>query len=194
MQETPEEIRSEAAANKVAEETSVPAAQAKAEAAAQGTNGAPVKALEDQLAEAQKQAAEYLAGMQRERAEFLNFRKRADKERAEAYQLATLDVLAKFLPVLDDFDLAISTIPTERAEDEVFKGFQLIHRKFNLLLDSAGLKVINPVGEPFNPAFHEALGEDAGSDKPAGTVTVVLRKGYVHGERVLRPALVRVAG
>lgn len=151
------------------------------------------KPLDVQLGEVQTKAAEYLEGWQRARADFVNYKKRADKEREEAYQIATVETFTKLLPVIDDFDLAVSNVPAEKANDDVIKGFNLIHRKFLSLLENAGIKVLNPVGEAFNPAFHEAIGQDESTTVQSGHVTVVLRKGYMHGERVLRPALVRVA-
>lgn len=150
--------------------------------------------LEDQVKESQAKAKEYLDGWQRERAEFANFRRRVDKERDEISQSAAVDVLGKLLPVLDDFDLAIANVPADKANEEVMKGFQMIHRKLGGLLESTGVKVINPVGEPFDPAQHEALGQDPAGDTPAGHVSAVLRKGYLYGTKVLRAALVRVAG
>jgi molecular chaperone GrpE len=149
--------------------------------------------LEQQLAEAKAKSAEYLEGWQRARAEFTNYKKRADKEREDIFQNAAVDTLNRLLPVIDDFDLAIANVPADKANDEVIKGFNLIHRKLIGLLDSAGIKLINPVGEMFNPAYHEAIGHDANSTVPSGHVSTVLRKGFIYGERVLRPALVRVA-
>jgi molecular chaperone GrpE len=74
------------------------------------------------------------------------------------------------------------------------KGFNLIHRKLTNLLEGSGITVINPVGEAFNPKYHEAIGTDESSDVPGGHVTAVLQKGYLYGDKVLRPALVRIAG
>lgn len=151
-------------------------------------------APEEQVKVAEAKAKEYLDGWQRERAEFSNYRRRAEKEREDISQSAAVEVLGKLLPVLDDFDLAIANIPADKAGEEVNKGFQMIHRKLGGLLDNAGVKVINPVGEPFDPAQHEALGQDPAGDVPAGHVSAVLRKGYLYGTKVLRAALVRVAG
>jgi len=151
------------------------------------------KPLEEQLTDVQTKAAEYLEGWQRARAEFANYKKRADKEREEAYTIAAAETLGKLLPIIDDFDLAVANVPAEKANDDVIKGFGLIHRKFLNLLDNVGIKVINPVGEAFNPTFHEAIGQDENPNVPSGHVTTVLRKGYMHGDRVLRPALVRVS-
>lgn len=148
--------------------------------------------LEEQLAQAQAHAAENLDGWQRARADFVNYRKRADKEREETYAAATVEAYTKMLPVIDDFDLAMTHLPGDE-NDPTAKSVKLIHRKLYALLESAGVKVIDPVGQPFDTAEHEALGEDAGTSKPSGTVTAVLRKGYSFNGKVIRPALVRVA-
>jgi molecular chaperone GrpE len=152
------------------------------------------QSLEAQLAEAQAKADSYLGQLQRERADFANFRKRTEKEREDAYQNAAVDTLRRLIPVIDDFERAISSLPADRQGDEAIKGFGLIHRKLVSLLDSAGMKQIDPTGQPFDPAFHEALGHDEGADAKSGHITTVLQKGYLYGERVIRPALVRVAG
>ncbi len=149
--------------------------------------------LQTQLSEAKTIADQYLDGWQRERAEFTNYRKRTEKEREEAYQNATIDTLRKILPIIDDFDRAIANVPADRAEDDVIKGFTLIHRKLIALLENSGVKVINPIGEEFNPAYHEAIGHDESDNVKSGHVSTVLQKGYVYGDKVLRPALVRVA-
>ena len=129
----------------------------------------------------------------RSAAEFANYRKRADKERSESYQLAAVDTFKKILPVVDDFDRAIQGIPAAQTNGLAYDSLVILHRKLVSLLEAAGIKILNPVGEPFNPAYHEALGQDDGTDKASGHVTVVLQKGYVYGEKVLRAALVRVA-
>lgn len=153
----------------------------------------PLVALEQQLGEAKAEAARNLDGWQRAAAEFANYRKRIDKERAETYQLATVETLKKLLPVVDDFDRAIQAVPPDKANGLAYDGLALIHRKLLTLLESAGVKVMNPIGEPFNAAFHEAIGQDDGTGKPSGQVTAVSQKGYVYGDKVLRAALVRVA-
>ncbi len=163
-----------------------------------GQNGSPAEAavavdLEAQLTEARAEAAKNLDGWQRAAAEFANYRKRIDKETKETYQNATVETLRKILPIIDDFDRAIQFIPADRASDVTVDGFKQIHRKLIGLLETAGVKILNPVDQPFDPAFHEAIGQDEGTGKPSGQVTAVLQKGYVYGEKVLRAALVRVA-
>ncbi|HVO43636.1 MAG TPA: nucleotide exchange factor GrpE [Aggregatilineales bacterium] len=173
---------------------------------ANGTNGAadaasgPPEAekptgvnLMAELIEAQNKSKEYLEALQRERAEFTNYRRRMDRERDEVYQTATLDTLKKLLPVIDDFDRAIATIPADKTEDELARGVTLIHRKLTTLLETAGVKIINPVGEAFDPTYHEALGYDTSDTVPSGHITSVLQKGYMYGDRVIRPAVVRIA-
>lgn len=149
--------------------------------------------VEERLAAAQREAAANLDGWQRARADFVNYRKRAEKELEQAFSHGTVDTLRRLLPVIDDFDRAVQNVPADRAEDDVLKGFNLIHRKFTSLLETAGVRVINPAGEPFDPLYHEAIGHDDGTDVPNGHVSTVLQKGYLHGDKVIRPALVRVA-
>jgi len=145
------------------------------------------------LIEAQAKSKEYLDSWQRERAEFANYRRRVDRERDEVYQTATIDTLKKLLPVIDDFDRALTSVPAEKANEDLAKGVTLIHRKMLSLLDVAGVKLINPVGEAFDPKAHEAIGHDESDTVETGHVSTVLQKGYMYGDKVIRPAIVRVA-
>ena len=174
----------------VAEATATASAESSASSTAAS---AAIADLERQLAEAKAETAKNLDGWQRSAAEFANYRKRSDKERSESYQLAAVDTFKKILPVVDDFDRAIQSIPAEQTNGLAYDTLVILHRKLVSLLEAAGIKILNPLGEPFNPAFHEALGQDDGTDKASGHVTSVLQKGYVYGEKVLRAALVRVA-
>lgn len=160
---------------------------------ASAQTGTTAPNADTELANVQAKAAEYLDGWQRARADFANYKKRAEKEREEVYQIAAADMLRKILPVIDDFDRAISNLPAGKEEDDVIKGFNLIYRKLLNLLDTAGIKILNPVGEVFNPELHEAIGTDETSNVESGHVSAVLQKGYMHGDKVLRPAMVRVA-
>ncbi len=149
--------------------------------------------LQTQISQANARAEEFLDSLQRERASFQNYKKRVEKERAEQRQQVAGDVLVKLLPVLDDFYRAIDAVP-EGERDGWFNGITLILRKMERFLDEQGVKPIEALGKPFDPAFHEAIGVDPDSDAESGTVTAVLQRGYASGERVLRPAMVRVAG
>ncbi|GAB4569532.1 MAG: hypothetical protein Kow0077_02200 [Anaerolineae bacterium] len=171
-----------------------------AEAANEAASQAPgdlaeldIEALKAELEKARAEAAEYLEGWQRARAEFANYRKRVEREREDTLLEARAAVLAKFLPVIDDFERAIENTPEELADHNWVRGVHLIGEKLATLLESNGLETLNPVGEPFDPTRHEAVGMDDSTDHESGHVTTVLQKGYAYGDRVLRPAMVRVA-
>jgi len=149
--------------------------------------------LEEQLAEAEEKAAEYLDGWQRARAEFANARKRLERQRSEAYSGAAVDFARQLLPVLDDFDRAISNVPESVESEGWFEGVTLIQRKVNGILEQLKVDRIDAVGEPFDPNFHEALALLDGDGIESGIVIDELQVGYRLGDRVIRPSLVNVA-
>lgn len=149
--------------------------------------------LEEQLAAAQAQAKEYLEGWQRERAEFANYKRRMERDLQDIRQNASVEVLAKMFPILIDFERAIASVPEEMKDNAWLEGIVLIQRKYQKLLEDHDVVAVDPTGEPFNPTYHEAVGADEDTEVPSGHVTATLQKGYRVGERVLRPALVRVA-
>ena len=167
------------------------AAAAAAEASVQGfqDNGALAE-LESQLAEAQSQAAEYKDGWQRAVAEFQNYRRRVDADKAETYQTAVGSIIKRYLPVLDDMERALQARPADLAWAE---GVELICRKLQTILEAEGLKRIEAEGQKFDPNFHEAISQEPKEGVESGTVIDVVRNGYMLGERVIRPAMVRVA-
>lgn len=155
---------------------------------------APKMFTQEQYDEAQAQAKEYLDSLQRTRAEFANYKKRTEREMQERYQFGSVDTLKSLLPVIDDFERALENIPSDLNENPWVSGVMMIHRKFERLLEQYGITPVDPIGQPFNPSQMEAVGQDeAGEEIPSGHVSATLQKGYVVGERVLRPALVRVA-
>ncbi len=145
-----------------------------------------------QLEQAETRAADYLDSLQRERAAFQNYKKRVERERTEQAITTAGNVLSRLLPVIDDFHRAMDAVP-EGERDQWFEGVRLIQRKLDQFLVSEGVTEIEALGAPFDPNYHEAIGVDPGSDAESGTVTQVLQRGYLHKERVLRPAMVRVA-
>jgi len=149
--------------------------------------------LQTQLEQANARAEDYLDSLQRERASFQNYKKRVERERLEHSQQVAADVLTKFLPVLDDFYRAMEAIPPEE-RDQWFEGVSLILRKLERTLADQGVTEIEALGQPFDPNFHEAVGVDADADAESGIITEVMQRGYQLGDRVLRPAMVRVAG
>jgi molecular chaperone GrpE len=162
----------------------------------QGAEDQPAEELEelDDLSKALGMVEEFKDALQRERADFQNFRKRVDRETDMLKAKTIGDILGKFLPVVDDFERAVGAIPEDEREKDWVAGIGLILRKLQTLLEAEGVQRIDPLGEDFDPNFHEAIGADEPSDEFAsGQVTVVLQKGYLKGDRVLRPAIVRVA-
>src|SRR3954447_9146494 len=154
---------------------------------------ADIEALQAELATASTSAEEYLAALQRERAEFLNFKRRTAEERQRDLGLAAEDLIRKVLALADDFDLAIEKRPDAVAADPWFEGVSAIDRKLRTLLESEGVSAIDvQPGAPFDPREHDAIASVAGSGRPEGVVVEQVRRGYRLRDRVLRPALVAV--
>jgi molecular chaperone GrpE len=139
------------------------------------------------------QAAEYLDGWQRARAEFDNFRKRAMRERAELEPQARSEAVLELLPALDDFDRAMENLPEDLSQHDWVNGVILVHRKLHAQMETLGFIEIEAEGQAFDPAFHEAVTHEASEHTPSGHVIGVVRRGYRMGDRIVRPALVRVA-
>ncbi len=123
-------------------------------------------------------------------ADFENFRKRSDREKNDFFRFALANSMRELLPVLDNFDRAL-----EHAEegDEFHKGVLLIYKQLYDVLEKNGLKPINEANVRFNPNLHEAVVRDEDPSVPNHTVVAVLQKGYFLNDRLLRPALVKVA-
>lgn len=149
--------------------------------------------LEEQLDAAEAKAAEYLEGWQRARAEFANARKRMDRDRAEARRNATIEVVSRLLPILDDFERALETVPDEIAGHTWFEGVALVHRKLRSILESVDIERIEALGQPFDPNLHEAVLQEESDEYESGVVIKELQTGYRLNERVIRPAMVVVA-
>jgi molecular chaperone GrpE len=148
----------------------------------------------DALAAATAARDEYLAALQRERAEFLNFKRRTAEEREASLGLAAEGLITKVLALADDFDRAIESRPDSHADDPWVEGITAIDRKLRLLLESEGVAPIEASrGTPFDPRDHEAVANVPGSGLPEGQVVEELRRGYRLRDRVIRPALVAVA-
>jgi molecular chaperone GrpE len=173
----------------------VAASVAGAQTEAQGaTVGAEiVEALQLELAEARAKSDEYLDGWQRSRAEFANYKKRIDRDQAQTYQVAAGAVIRHFLGVVDDLERALKNRPLEGEGAAWAEGIELIYRKLLSILESEGVTFIEAEGATFDPNFHEAVVSEENSDYASGQVIEVLQQGYMLGDKVLRPAQVRVA-
>jgi molecular chaperone GrpE len=143
---------------------------------------------------AQATAGEYLDALQRERAEFQNFKRRTAEERLRDLGLAGEDLIRKVLVLADDFDRAIEARPAEVADHPWFEGIAAIDRKLRLLLESEGVTAIDAsAGRQFDPREHEAIANVPGTGRAEGEIVEEVRRGYRLRDRVIRPALVAVA-
>jgi molecular chaperone GrpE len=150
----------------------------------------PMEELQKQLEEMQAQALEYKDGWQRAVAEFQNFKKRSEAERSESYQMAVGNIIKSYLPVLDDLERALASRPEKLPWAD---GIDLIYRKLKSILEAEGVKRIEAKGQPFDPNFHEAITQEKSETHESGVVIEVTRNGYMLGNKVIRPAMVRVS-
>jgi molecular chaperone GrpE len=149
--------------------------------------------LQKELEQTKAQAAEYLDGWQRAQAEFSNYKKRQEVERAQMAQLASMGLLRKLLPVTDDFERALTTLPANLSRLSWCEGILLIKYKLDAILESEGVKPIETAGKSFDPLYHEAVTYEEATGYADGQIVGEVQRGYMMGERVLRPAMVRVA-
>ncbi len=154
---------------------------------------ATIPTVEQQLTEERGRSAAYLEELQRERASFINFRRRAEQEREQWSREAAAALIYNLLPVLDDFERAREAIPEDQQGSAWVDGILLVGRKLYSTLELAGLRAIDADGKPFDPALHEAVSTAPAEEGESGAVLKELRKGYLLGERVLRPSMVVVA-
>lgn len=154
-----------------------------------------LRQLEEERARAEeekKKAEQYLKDLQRERAEFINYKRRSGIEKAEQGKFANSMLILKLLPVLDDLQRAIDSVGPELAGLNWVQGITLIARKLRAVLEAEGLTEIAAYGAAFDPNLHEAvLHEEVGAESD-GKVVAVLQPGYKLHDRVIRPAMVTV--
>jgi molecular chaperone GrpE len=158
------------------------------------------RSLEDQVADLQAEleqlgakSEEYLDGWQRERAEFANYRRRVERERETSQQNITGNIVRRYLEVVDDLERALKNRPNEGEGAAWAEGIELIYRKMLNLIEAEGVQPMGAEGQPFDPNLHEAISHEDDPDRESGEIIEVIKSGYTLGDRVLRPALVRVA-
>jgi molecular chaperone GrpE len=155
---------------------------------------ADIEALQAEVAASTTKADDYLTALQRERAEFSNYRRRTAEEREQMLGLAGEDLIRKVLALADDFDLAIDNRPPELDGNGWVEGVAAIDRKLRALLESEGVRPVEAAaGTPFDPREHEAIANVPGSGRAEGEIVDVVRRGYKLRDKVIRPALVAVA-
>jgi molecular chaperone GrpE len=152
-----------------------------------------ITTLREELETVKAKEAEYLDGWQRARAELANARKRFQREQEQAYANARADVLARLLPIVDDFERAFATLPDNLSSLTWIEGMKLVQHKFLVLLEQEGVMPIETADQEFDPFLHQAVTHEPSDDVPDGHVIAELQRGYKVGERVLRPSVVRVS-
>jgi molecular chaperone GrpE len=153
---------------------------------------AHIALYEGKIAELESALAETKDRHLRLAADFDNYKKRIRQEQIETIQHASADLIARLLPVLDDLHNVLEHKP-EGIDDSWVKGLELSVRKLEEALGAHGLQAIESIGSRFDPKLHEAVGQEESADHPEDTVVSELRRGYRVRDRVVRPALVRVA-
>ena len=171
-------------------ETDAPAGEASGTEAVPAGADAP-EGVEADLEVVAGEAAQYLDHLRRLQAEFDNYRKRVQRELAEAHDAGAAPVVARMLEVLDDFELALMHASEKPDFDRFLHGVELVYAKLVDSLKGEGLERMQPEGQPFDPELHEAMMQTGDGDEEP-VVADVLRPGYLLKGRVLRPAGVRV--
>jgi len=152
-----------------------------------------IEELKKKLEECQKLKDEYLAGWQRERADFLNYKKGELERIGEIIKYGDLGLILKILPIADNFELAEKRLPENLKNDESIKGILQIKNQILDFLKNQGVEEIKSVGEKFDPNFHEVIEEVEVKDKESGIIIEEIQKGYKINGRLLRPAKVKIS-
>ena len=130
--------------------------------------------------------------VKRQMAEFDNFRKRTEKEKTQMYEIGAKSIIEKILPVVDNFERGLATIPEEEKGSPFAEGMNMIYKQLMTELDSAGVKPIEAVGVEFNPDFHNAVMQVESEEYESGVVAQELLKGYMYRDTVVRHSMVAV--
>jgi len=148
-----------------------------------------IESLQQALAEEKEKAENYLVNWQRSQADLENYIKRAEQEKSETVEFANTILILDLLPILDDFERALVSLPVELDEQNWTEGIKLIYNKLKAILETQGLAEIKAKGEYFDPYFHEAAGQLEGEE---GIIIEEIRKGYRFRGKLLRPSMVMV--
>lgn len=152
-------------------------------------SAADYEALQTELEKAKAEVQSKQDELLRALAEFSNYKKRIERDQLLTQQMMKGDIVKRFLPILDDMLRALENAP----DDPWVEGIQLIYRKLEMILEAEGVTRMDAEGKEFDPNFHEAILQEESDEHESGTVIEVLQPGYLLGERVVRPAMVRVA-
>lgn len=152
------------------------------------------QAKQDKKADAYKEQIEKLEDkVKRQLAEFENFRNRTEKEKTAMFETGAKSVIEKMLPVVDNFERGLATVPEENREDPFVDGMNRIYRQLLTELENIGVKPIEAVGQEFDPGLHNAVMQVPSEEYESGLVVQELQKGYIYRDSVVRHSMVAVA-
>jgi molecular chaperone GrpE len=149
--------------------------------------------LQAELAEITEQTNEYLDGWQRARAEFANYKKRVERDQAQIFQSTKGNVVKDFLLIADDLERALKNRPQDGDGATWAEGIELVFRKLMNTFETEGVTLMDAEGQEFDPNLHEAISQEDNDEFDSGQIIEVIQPGYLLGDRILRPAKVRVA-
>ena len=187
--EVKEEEISEEEAKEVLEEASEESQEETAESGKKGF----FNKKKDKKSKQEEKIAELTDRVQRQMAEFDNFRKRTEKEKAQMFEVGSKSVIEKILPVIDNFERGLSAVLDESKEDPFVQGMDKIYKQLMTELEGLEVKAIEAVGTEFNPDFHNAVMQVESEEFESGVVAQELQKGYMYRDSVVRHSLVAVA-
>jgi molecular chaperone GrpE len=145
------------------------------------------------LAQLKRERDDYYDRLLRKTAEFDNYRKRTDRERLQLSEAAAADLLTELLPLVDDMERALKAEAGSDAAGSIRKGVELIHKQLLDTLRKRGVTPVEALGADFDPHFHQAVAYEPAEGRRDGEVIEEFRRGYMLGDRLLRPAMVKVA-
>ena len=131
--------------------------------------------------------------VKRQMAEFENFRKRTEKEKSSMYEMGARDIIERILPVIDNFERGLATVPDDAKETPLAEGMEKIYKQFRKTLEEAGVKAIEAVGQEFDPNYHNAVMHVDDDSLGENIVAEELQKGYMYRDSVVRHSMVKVA-
>lgn len=153
----------------------------------------PLDATAELIGRTEKERDDYRDQLVRTLAEFQNYRKRVQSEQAQIRQFATESLVTDLLPVLDNFERSLSALESGANTEKVIEGIVMVDRQLRSILEAQSLTRLYPHLEPFDPEQHDAIAIEAGSEHPEDTIVTVIEPGYKLGDKVIRPARVKVA-
>ena len=154
---------------------------------------ADLQKIQLDLEHLQKLNQEYLDGWKRAKADYINFKRDAEKEKTEIVQFANAGLLLELFPIVDNFQTALKHVPEDKKKENWVQGFSHIERQFLDLLKNMGVEPIKTLGEKFNPEFHDAAGKEKKDGVEPGVVLEEVRAGYTIQGKVIRHAKVKVS-